>query len=307
MDMIIPFRCLPPCASDKAIIKDVIISPVTLMKRSNLLPIVLMFLAILIALIAQPAAMKAAGQAYYYTPTPGPDGKIIYTAGENDSCTSVALKNQISPDQLTKLNDLWESDCEPGATLEPGRQLVIANVAGQPTATLTPTPSGPTPTPYFGSGTICVYLYDDQNANAIQDAGESMIPGGEVGLVTAGSPLEPPITWFIHPSTGQAVSALTAAGDQPVCFDELPEGDYIVLAASLPENYNPTTNQSYPYSIKAGETLVLRFGATSPQSHMPPDDGGNGSSWMPLLAAGLLILGGIGLGAYFLLLRRNSR
>lgn len=277
------------------------------MKRSLLLSSILILLAILIAIVAQPGALIAAGQAFYYTPTPGTDGKILYTVGENDSCTSVALKNQISPDQLTSLNKLRDSDCEPGATLEPGRQLLIADISGQPTPTLTSTPSGPTPTPYYGSGAICIYLYDDRNANAIQDSGEAMIAGGEVGLLPAGSPLEPPISWFINPSSGQPSSAITEAGDQPVCFDQLPEGDYILLAASLPENYNPTTNQSFPYSIKAGETLVLRFGATSPQTQAPPDDGGQGSSWMPLVAAGLLILGGIGLGAYFLLLRRSSR
>ncbi len=277
------------------------------MKRTTLLFSGFILLAIIILLFARSAVIVVEGQAFYYTPTPGSDGKIIYTVGENDSCNSVALKNLISPDQLTALNKLKDADCEPGATLEPGRQLEIGSIIGQPTPTLTSTPSGPTPTPYSGSGSICVYLYDDKNANANQDAGEGMIAGGEVGLLPAGSPLEPPITWFTHPSTGQPVSSMTEAGDQPVCFDELPEGDYIVLAASLPENYNPTTNLSYPYSVIAGETLVLHFGATSPQSQIPPEEGNTNNSWLPLLAAGLLILGGIGLGAYFLLLRRNSR
>jgi hypothetical protein len=251
--------------------------------------------------------LQASGQAYYYTPTPGPDGKIVYTVQENDSCLSIALKNGVSSDQIVSLNKLRASDCQPGATLEPGSQLVLAVVEILPTPTLTNTPSGPTPTPFTGTGQACAILFHDANLNGIQDAGESSLARGTIGVVLPGNDT-PPYTYFAIPESGSPAEATTTADGQPTCINGLPEGDYI-LTASLPEGYKATTNLIYPFSIKAGQSLLARFGAVPPDSPVPehPNNGTGSSSALPLVFGGLLLLLGIVLGVYLLLVRRANR
>ncbi|KUK46184.1 MAG: hypothetical protein XD73_0950, partial [Anaerolinea thermophila] len=50
-------------------------------------------------------------QAYYYTPTPQADGRIMYTVKANDTCISIALLNGITEDDLRALNNLQGDDC----------------------------------------------------------------------------------------------------------------------------------------------------------------------------------------------------
>jgi LysM domain len=251
--------------------------------------------------------LHASGQAYYYTPTPGPDGKIVYTVQQNDSCLSIALKNGISGDQIASLNKLKTSECEPGATLEPGRQLVLAVVVVLPTPTITNTPSGPTPTPFNGNGKACFILFHDVNENGIQDAGESSLASGTVGVVLPGQD-KPPYTYFTIPESGKPATATTTADGQPTCIDGLPEGDYI-LTATLPEGYQATTNLIFPSAIHAGQTLLARFGAVPPNSPPPPHQNGSkgGSSALPLIFGGILVVLGAGMGVYLLMVRRINR
>ena len=59
-------------------------------------------------------------QAYYYTPTPQADGRILYTVKANDTCISIALLNGITEDDLRNLNNLQGDDC---LYLQEGQQL----------------------------------------------------------------------------------------------------------------------------------------------------------------------------------------
>ena len=112
----------------------------------------------LLSLPSPISTTRVLAEAFIFTPTPGPDGRIIYIVRENDSCLSISLKNGVSNDQITQLNQLKPSECEPGATLEPGRQLILAVVEVLPTPTITSTPSGPTSTPFNGNGKACFIL-----------------------------------------------------------------------------------------------------------------------------------------------------
>jgi hypothetical protein len=245
-------------------------------------------------------------EAFFYTPTPGPDGKIIYIVRDNDSCLSISLKNGVSTDQITQLNQLKPAECAPGATLEPGRQLILAVVEVLPTPTLTSTPSGPTSTPFNGYGQACFILFEDLNGNGIQDAGEGFITGGTVGVVLPDNSSQP-YNYFTLPESGQPASAITGASNQPVCIDGLPEGDYI-LTATLPQSFQASTNLIYPATIQAGQTLLLRFGAVPPGSPPPANGGGSkGSPVLPLVFGGMLVLVGAGLVAYLVFLRRGMK
>jgi hypothetical protein len=249
---------------------------------------------------------RVLAEAFYYTPTPGPDGKIIYIVRENDSCLSISLKNGVSGDQIAQLNQLKPSECEPGATLEPGRQLILAVVEVLPTPTFTSTPSGPTPTPFNGNGKACFILFEDLNGNGLQDAGEGFITGGTVGVVLPVNSGQP-YSYFTLPESGQPASAITGASNQPVCIDGLPEGGYI-LTATLPQSFQASTNLIYPAEIQAGQTLLVRFGAVPPGSPPPTNgDGSNRSPVLPLALGGILVLVGAALGAYLVYLRRANR
>lgn len=258
-----------------------------------------------LALFALPASARPSNQAYYYTPTPGADGKIIYIVRDNDSCLSIALKNGVSGDQIASLNALKPAECAPDATLEPGRQLILAVVEILPTPTLTSTPSGPTPTPFNGTGKACFILFEDLNENGMQDTGEGGITNGIVGVVLP-EKAQTPYEYFTIPSSSKPASTTTSAENQPECIDEIPEGDYI-LVSTIPEGYRATTNLIFPALLTAGQTLLVRFGAVPP-NNPPPDGGGSkGGSALPLIFGGFLLLAGAGLGAYLLIVRRINR
>src|SRR5574342_121642 len=93
--------------------------------RSVLFVILIIMLLLLIG-IAFPAS--AAPLAQFVTSTPGPDGRILYTVVQGDSCLQVALLHGITLPQLRQLNTRLDEDC----TLIAGQQLVVG--LAQPTA-----------------------------------------------------------------------------------------------------------------------------------------------------------------------------
>jgi hypothetical protein len=65
------------------------------MKKQNLVQMSVISLAVLLLLgfmlLPQIAQNPANAQATYQTPTPGADGRIIYTVQEGDNCTRIFL------------------------------------------------------------------------------------------------------------------------------------------------------------------------------------------------------------------------
>ena len=244
----------------------------------------LLTLAALLTVFSVPAA----AQIYYQTPTPGADGRIVYKVQQNDTCTSIALKNNITMDQLTKLNDL-KGDC----TLQVGQELLIALVeVVTPTIgpTVTPTRSGPTPTPFNGNGQICVLLYTDLNGNAMAETGETTIAGGAISITDRQGKV--------------SLTGTSTGSNKPVCFENVPEGEYNVSVA-VPEGFNPTTTLNYALTLKAGDQTTLDFGAQL-SSNAQPAPTASESNNSPLLAilGGVLLVGGVALAIYFRSLRR---
>lgn len=237
---------------------------------------------------ASASAAPSAQLPQYATPTPGPDGKIIYEVAAGDSCIRIQLLTGIPVQQLKALNNL-DDDC----TIVPGQKLLIgigASAAASPTPNplVSPTPVIPTPTPLPGKASVCVLLFEDKNGNALRQDGEDVIASGAVSITAA--------------SGDYSVSRNTEGGTEPICFnDEVPEGIYTISAAA-PSDYFATTEQSIILEVKAGAQVHVRFGAqkADPQS-APAANTDKKSQSSPILGivGGFLVLASIGLGVYY--------
>jgi len=238
--------------------------------------------------LAFPAAASPALQSTPQpTPTPGADGRILYTVQANDSQWLIAAKFNIAIEELRILNG-WTAD---EALIE--GEVILLGLASQATATAGPTSAVvATDTPQTpGSGRICVLLFNDLNGDALRQDTEFGIPGGAASVSERTG---------LTSRTGNTVADVDADG-LPVltCFEELPPGDYTVSVAA-PEGFNPTTAQSATIQLSPGDETALNFGAQANSSSgfniLSPEEGGR-SPLMGLLGF-VLLLSGAGLGAY---------
>lgn len=232
----------------------------------------------------------------FSTPTPGPDGRIIYKVQDGDNCTRISLLTGVPMDQLRALNRL-DADC----TLTIGQDLYLGTggpSGGTPTPGPAPTapPAPPTPTAIPGAADVCVTLFEDVNGDALRQETEIIIPDGAVSITG---------------SSGQySQTANTLAGIDPVCFTKVPIGTYNISVAA-PQGYNPTTllNRTLEIKegdvkvgeIKAGDRVYVDFGAQVASQSPLIDPGATGgeedSNLLGWLGGGLL-LAGIGLAVF---------
>ena len=235
--------------------------------------------------------VSAAQQAQFLTATPGPDGRIMYTVVEGDSCLQVALLHGITVQQIRQFNTRLDEDC----TLIPGQQLVVGLAQAEaPTAGPAPTLPSPTvtPTPVSGTTEVCVLLFNDMNGDAVRQETELGIEGGAVSLTNLNG------SYSQTQNTSAAVDPDTL---EPVraCFVDVPSGEYNVSMA-VPDDYNPTMLVSYTLTVKAGDRAEIGFGAQSKTitvSESTEPQEGNRSSLLGIFGF-LLLLGGAGLGYY---------
>jgi hypothetical protein len=217
-------------------------------------------------------------QAVYQTPTADVDGRIMYIVKEGETCLSISLLTKVELNTIQALNNL-DANC----SIFSGQQLLLGVVTATPilpTSEVTPTPSGPTPTPFRGNGQICIVLFNDVDGNASKADTEEIIPDGNIS---------------ISDRTGAvSLTGKTLAGEDPVCFIDIPEGDYNISVA-VPADYNPTTALNYPLTLKAGDLATIDFGAQSKGSGGTNEDGG--SPLLGILGVALLLVG-LGLGVY---------
>ncbi len=223
-------------------------------------------------------------QIAYSTPTPGPDGRIIYIVQEGDNCLRISLLTGVSVDDLIRNNHL-DQNC----AIRPGQQLLLGFGAGEqasPTPGSSPTPTAPptTSTPVAGgNGVVCLLIFDDQNGDGLRQEAEAAVGGGAVSLTGADG---------LFSRSENTLAGLDPDTSEPrrICFDEVPAGEYTVSAA-VPSGYNPTTALSYSLVVVPGNTSYVAFGVQEQVLASPP------ARSSPLLGIGgvLLILGGIGL------------
>ncbi len=189
--------------------------------------LVLFDLVTLAVLVTLPAFAGApadrslqAGQ--FSTPTPGPDGKIIYIVQLDDTLWVIAARAGLTVEQLRALNGIQANDI-----ITPGMKLILGlGGPAQPTQAAggppSPTPPPPTATPAFGTGELCALLFDDVNGNSRLDVGEPPLAGGRVSIADATGKVAAEFT---------TKAELDANGDpQSQCVPDLPSGDYNVSA-----------------------------------------------------------------------------
>lgn len=217
------------------------------------------------------------------TPTPGADGRIVYIVKENDTCTSISLLMGITEQELRELNNLQnDTDGDDCSFLWVGQELLIG-IKEEPTvAPTSEAPAEPTATPFKGNGTICIYLFNDENGNALAEETELPIMGGAVSLTNRLNTVN---------QTGT-----TDDSGESLCFPDIPEGDYNISVA-IPEGYNPTTVMNYSLTLSAGQVSTIDFGA-QPGSGLQPVFGEESSSPLLLVAGIFFIAVGVGLWFY---------
>ncbi|HUF40068.1 MAG TPA: LysM peptidoglycan-binding domain-containing protein [Anaerolineales bacterium] len=262
-------------------------------------------------LLALPSARRPASAAPalqltdFPTPTPGEDGRILYTVQEGDTLWRIAAVAGISLDELRRINNLTAD-----AIINVGQVLLLGfggpALEGTPTPesvipTVVPGSSLPTPTSGPGTGEICVLLYEDVNGDAIRQEEEVAVPGGAISLADRAGTV--------------SLQAETIPGpadplEEPprICFPDLLEGDYTVTVA-IPDGYNATTDLSASFRLVPGESTLIDIGAQRSsaavveQQAQAPEEGGRA----PLfgLIGGALLLAGVGLAAYALISGRR--
>lgn len=241
------------------------------------------------ALTFQALAAPPAQGEQFATPTPGPDGRIIYIVKAGETCISISLLTGVPVDYIRATNRLDEN-----CTLREGQELVIG-VGGPPGATPTvgpaptPTPGEPTPTPVSGTAQVCVLLYADVNGDGLRQETELGIAGGAVSVTSANGTYSQskPTVADLDPDTGEPVRT---------CFTDMPPGRYTISAA-VPDSFNPTTVLTYTLEVSAGDTSYVGFGAQlQGQTETSPEPQG-GSPLLGIIGV-LLLLIGIGVALY---------
>jgi hypothetical protein len=274
---------------------DVIIFSVKLMKgRYYFLVILLIAVLSALLMISSLNRSPASAQVLYFTPTADASGAIYYIVKSGETCDGIALTNNIPVDTLRSLNGLTFDQCR---FLQVGQKLLLGTV---PTAVITagpsPTPTSnlPTPEPVRGTGTICVYLYDDVNGNAMAEDAEVEgigLAGGQVSVNHQG---------------GEYSNIGTTLGNgEPVCFEDIPEGRYTISIA-IPEGYNPTSSQNVNVELKAGDTSHINFSAqASGHTQAQQEERTQSGSILIAVFGGIIILAGVGIGIYARYILRN--
>ncbi len=266
------------------------------------------FLVVILGISLQSTRTLASPQAQLTvipTPTPGPDGRIIYIAKEGDNVWYISAISGISTDKFRELNPFIINDI-----IVPGQAYLLGFAgpsAGAPTAGPVPTQAAVTPSPTSspGWGILCVLLYNDINGDSMRQETEPSIPGGEISVsnrqgtvsLTAETPAGGASATIVNPTPQE--SGYT-------CFDQLLQGEYLISVAA-PEGYNRTTVLNKTLRLEAGQTTQLAFGAQanselSAETALIPES----PRKSPVLGilGGILLAAGIGLGIYATLLRR---
>jgi hypothetical protein len=278
------------------------------MSKRILLGIGLSILALIIFLQSyHTLAAPLAQLTVFPTPTPGPDGKIIYIVQPNDTLWRISAITGVKIDTIRQLNNLGVND-----TIMPGDKLLIgyAGPSGPTTVPgVIPTEAAVTPSPTAppGWGILCVLLYNDLNGDSMRQESEPSIPGGEISVSNRLG------TVSLTAETPSGGIATTIQNPTPqergyTCFDQLLQGDYLISVAA-PEGYNRTTELNQTLYLEAGQTTEIAFGAqanseTEAQAAIIPE--APHKSPLVGIVGGALLLAGIGLGVYAALLRRSS-
>ena len=249
------------------------------------------------------------------TPTPGPDGRIIYIVQEGDTLWRISAITGITLDELRRLNNLGE-----GAVIVPGDRLLLglgvpSNI--QPTEGPAPTPTSelPTPTTLPGFGVLCISVFEDKNGDALRQDEELDLEGSAIsisnreGTLTLsqveGGGLVPrcyeDVEIGIYDIPGSKAECLSIVQ----CSLELEQGAYNI-SVGVPDGYNATTALNHQITLVAGYQEFLDFGAqpntqTVAEAPAIPEGGEGRSPILAIIGISLLVIGiALGVAAFFM-------
>jgi hypothetical protein len=266
------------------------------MKTKPVLAIFLFLTGLFLLWLQNPVAASPVQQVAFPSPTPGPDGRIIYIVKAGETCTQISLLYGVSVEYIRTTN-LLDENC----TLREGQSLMIGiggPSGGSPTPGPSPTPAPvlPTVTPSAGgTAQVCVLVYADANGDALRQASEGAIAGAAISLTSDDGTYSQTQTSVINPD---------ATAYQGMCFANVPPGKYSVSVAA-PDGYNPTMNLTSKVDVNPGDQITVNFGA-QPKTIAAAVTGSKGPSPLLGVIGAALLLGGIGIGAYsWRMLRKN--
>ncbi len=258
------------------------------MRNKSVLAVLLFLGGVLLLWSQIPVAASPSDQVAFPSPTPGPDGRIIYIVKAGETCTQLSLLYGVSVEFIRTTNNL-DQNC----TIYEGQKLMIG-VGGPSSASPTPgpsptlTPIAATPTPGVGgTAQVCVLVYDDANGDALRQASEGAIAGAAISLTSQDGKYSQTITSVINPD---------ATVYQGMCFDNVPPGAYSVSAAA-PDGYNPTIDMTTTVEVNPGDSASVDFGAQARVVNAPVEPTKGPSPLLGIAGAALLLVG-IGMGAY---------
>jgi hypothetical protein len=235
-------------------------------------------------------------QGAYPSPTPQPNGQIIYIVKSGDTCEYISLMYGVTLEYLRTTNNL-DANC----TLREGQRLTLGiggPAAASPTPGPSPTPTVPQPTATPGVGglaQVCVLVYNDINGDGLRQSTEVAIAGAAVSLTSLNGPYSKTLTTVINPD---------ATAYQGTCFTDVPMGQYNVSAAA-PDGYNPTINLTSKIVVSAGDIAYIDYGAQLKTVVDPGNSTKQRSPLMGILGA-VFLLAGIGMGIYVWTLLRKK-
>jgi hypothetical protein len=258
------------------------------MKTKPILAIILLLAGVVLLWSQMPVSASPAQQVAFPSPTPGPDGRIIYIVKAGETCTEISLLYGVSVEFIRTTN-LLDQNC----TLRAGQALMIG-IGASSGGPVTPGPSSvptavlPTATPSAGgTAQVCVLVYDDINGDALRQADESAIAGAAISLTSDDGTYSQTQTSVINPD---------ATAPQGMCFTNVPPGKYSVSVAA-PDGYNPTMNLTSSMLVSPGDQVSVNFGA-QPKAVASASPISKGPSPLLGIIGAALLLGGIGMGAY---------
>jgi hypothetical protein len=264
--------------------------------KALLLASVLLILLGFVSISASVQASPGEPLSGYPSPTPQPDGQIIYIVKSGDTCTSLSIIYGVTLEYLQTTNNL-DSNC----TLREGQRLTLGvgvSAAASPTPGPSPSPTQVLPTATLGVGglaQVCVLVYDDINGDGLRQSTEVAIAGAAVSLTSLDGSYSKTLTTVINPD---------ATAYQGTCFADVPMGQYNVSAAA-PDGYNPTIDLTSKIVITAGDIAYIDYGAQLKTVTDPGNPSDKRSPLMGILGA-VFLLAGIGMGVYVVSLLRKK-
>jgi LysM repeat protein len=267
-------------------------------KTKPVLAIFLLLSGVMLLWFQMPVSASPTQQVAFPSPTPGPNGRIIYIVKAGETCTQISLLYGVSVEYIRTTN-LLDQNC----TLRAGQPLMIgigAASGGEPTAGPSPTPTTvlPTATPSVGgTAQVCVLVYDDVNGDALREAAnEGAIAGAAISLTSDDG---------TYSQTQTSVIPADATVYQGMCFINVPPGKYSVSVAA-PDGYNPTMNLTSSLVVNPGDSILVNFGAQPKAVASAATTTSKSPSPLLGIIGAALLLGGIGMGAYTLRMLRKK-